>query len=52
MADYKEIIGLDVEAKSANPTNVITGEIWFNTLLVNYHIRKQMVQTLGQQVVT
>jgi len=31
MADYKEIIGLDVEAKSANPTNTITGEIWFNT---------------------
>lgn len=31
MADYKEIIGLDIEAKSANPTNVITGEIWFNT---------------------
>ena len=31
MADYKEIIGLDIEAKSANPTDVITGEIWFNT---------------------
>ena len=31
MTDYKDIIGLDVEAKSDNPTNVITGEIWFNT---------------------
>ena len=31
MADYKDIIGLDIEAKSANPTDVITGEIWFNT---------------------
>jgi len=30
MADYKDIIGLDIEAKSANPTNVVTGEIWFN----------------------
>ena len=30
MADYKDIIGLDIEAKSANPTDVITGEIWFN----------------------
>ena len=26
MADYKDIIGLDIEAKSANPTNVVTGE--------------------------
>ena len=31
MANYKEIIGLDIEAKSANPTDTVTGEIWFNT---------------------
>lgn len=31
MADYKEIIGFDIEAKSDNPTNAVTGEIWFNT---------------------
>ena len=30
MADYKDIIGLDIEAKAANPTNTVTGEIWFN----------------------
>ena len=31
MADYKDIIGLDIEAKSSNPTDTVTGEIWFNT---------------------
>ena len=31
MTDYKDIIGLDIEAKSDNPTNTVTGEIWFNT---------------------
>ena len=30
MADYKDIIGLDIEAKSSNPSNTVTGEIWFN----------------------
>ena len=34
MADYKEIIGLDIEAKSGNPTDTVTGEIWFNTCLL------------------
>ena len=31
MSDYKELLGLDIEAKSADPTDVITGEVWFNT---------------------
>ena len=30
MADYKDIIGLDIEAKSGNPTDTVRGEIWFN----------------------
>jgi hypothetical protein len=31
MADYKDIIGLDIEVKSADPDNPSDGQVWFNT---------------------
>ena len=31
MADYKDIIGLDVEVKAADPDNPSDGQVWFNT---------------------
>ena len=40
MSDYKELLGLDIEAKSADPTDVITGEVWFNTSTNQFKYKK------------
>ena len=31
MTDYKNIIGIDVEVKSSNPTVTFNGQLWYNT---------------------
>ena len=31
MATYKQIIGLNVEAKSSDPTYAVEGQVWYNT---------------------
>jgi len=43
MATYKEIIGTNIEVVSSDPSNPVTGQIWYNTTTDQIKARQQFV---------
>ena len=43
MATYKEIIGTNIEVVSSDPSNPVTGQVWYNTTTDQLKARQQFV---------
>ena len=45
MTDYKDIHGFQIEIRSSNPTNLVNGQVWYNT--TNSKLRGATVSSVG-----
>ena len=43
MATYKEIIGTNIEVVSSDPSNPVTGQVWYNTTTDQLKAQQQFI---------